>query len=94
MNSTSPPASGIQQSPPREIPKYARPGAARLPRGGPDRVRFCVWYGEYIAEGKSDAEARASARGCLFLMYAYVSAGIGEKLGAPGGVPLDQLGEE
>lgn len=77
------------------IPEYARPGATRLPRGGPDRVRFAVWYEQAIERGLDDKLARASARGNLFLLHVYASNGIAEKLGPnPGGVPVDQLGEE
>jgi hypothetical protein len=77
------------------IPEYARPGATRLPKGGPDRVRFCVWYERALDEGKTDEEARSHARGCLFLLYAYAGSDLVAKLGPnAGGVPIDQLGEE
>ena len=79
----------------KRIPEYALPGATRLPKGGPDRVRFAVWYERALDQGKTDEEARSHARGCLFLLYAYVDGGIAEKLGpAPGGIPIEHLGEE
>lgn len=73
------------------IPEYARPGATRLPKGGPDRVRFAVWYERALEEGKDDAAARSQARGCLFLMYAYITAGIGVKLGPNAGGRADRV---
>jgi hypothetical protein len=81
-----------------QFPEYALPGATRLPRGGPDRLRFARWYGDAIADGKTDAEARAVARGCLFLLYAYATscdARLLISLGpCAGGVSVERLGEE
>lgn len=75
-----------------EYPQYLG-HPRRLPKHGPDRVRFCVWYGDAIADGKNDDEARQHAFGCLELMYFYILGGLGEKIGNPGGVPIDALGE-
>lgn len=76
-----------------EYPAYLE-HPRRLPKAGPDRVRFCVWYGEAIADGKNDEDARNHAFGCLQLMYFYILGGLGDKIGvAPGDVLIEHLGE-
>lgn len=75
-----------------EYPEYLT--ERRLPKHGPDRVRFCVWYEHALDEGKSDEEARDHAFGCLQLMYFYVLGGLADKLSTEGGVPIEFLGED
>jgi hypothetical protein len=76
------------------MPEYLKHGA-RLPRGGPDRVRLCIWYADNLDKGQSHDEALSSARNCLRLLHMYASAGIVDKLGPlAGGIPVEFLGEE
>lgn len=74
------------------LPEYTKRGA-RLPIGGPDRVRFCVWYSDAI-EKMEHAEALEEARAILRLFHMYAAAGIAEKVGPlAGGVPVQFIGE-
>lgn len=67
----------------------------RLPKGGPDRARFCVWYSQALDAGKEPEAAWNEAFGLCRLMHYYASAGIVEKLGPTvGGIPVSFLGEE
>ena len=75
-------------------PRYAQPHSNELPKGGPDRVRFCVWYAEALDSGLADDEARARARSLMRFFYICVSMGCAEQIGpTAGGVPVDYTGE-
>ena len=76
------------------IPEYTKKGA-RLPLGGPDRVRLCIWYADALDKGRSHEDALEDARDLLKLLHWYSAAGIAEKLGPiVGGIPFEYLGEE
>lgn len=76
------------------IPEYTKKGA-RLPLGGPDRVRMCMWYAEALDKGLSHEDAVEAARSLLKLLHWYAAAGIAKNLGTiVGGVPVEYLGEE
>jgi len=78
------------------IPKYAKlTGDVILPKGGPDRVRFCMWYADAMDEGKDHFESLRQARRYMWMMYCYKEQGILNKLGpSVGGIPVEYLGEE
>lgn len=65
-----------------------------LPKGGPDRTRFCVWYADALDEGKTHEEALDAARLNLNLMRWYIDGGLADKLGpVVGGIPIEFQGE-
>jgi hypothetical protein len=65
-----------------------------LPKGGPDRTRFCVWYAAALDEGKTHQAALEQAHGMLRLLRWYAAAGIAEQLGlVVGGLPVALQGE-
>lgn len=70
----------------------------RLPRGGPDRVRFAICYGDYITEGLAHEEALDHAFGCMRLFYIYKTLGDEEmrKMMGPTafGLPIELSGED
>ncbi len=67
----------------------------RLPKGGPDRVRFCFFYESALSKGKEHDEAMDEAFGCLNILYYYVGGGIADRLGpVVGQVPIKYRGEE
>ncbi len=67
----------------------------RLPKGGPDRVRLAVLYGDYFKAEVDHKKALGDALGCINILHMYVAGGIAEKLGATcGGIPIEFLGEE
>lgn len=77
-------------------PEYARFGGGKriLPRGGPDRVRFCIWYSNALDEGKTHDEALEHAAGTMRLLYAYAEAGLLKPGSVEGGIPVEHLGED
>lgn len=75
------------------IPEYCTPGA-RLPKGGPDRIRFCFWYADALDKGLEHAAAIEDARQLLRLFYWYAAFGGADLLGShAGAVPVALRGE-
>jgi hypothetical protein len=76
-----------------DLPEYLDKGA-RLPRGGPDRVRLCFWYADELDKGKEHTEALEVARNYLRLMHWHIAFGCAVELGpTAAGIPIEFIGE-
>lgn len=66
----------------------------RLPKGGPDRVRFCIWYSDGLDAKQDHEKALDYAHRLMFMMYCYSAQGILHQLGPyVGGIDVKFLGE-
>lgn len=78
------------------LPAYARPFGdddLPLPKGGPDRVRFCLWYSDALTEDTDHFQALKIARRSMWMFYIYVEAGIIKPDDIAGGIPAKFRGE-